>query len=177
EGQGTVGLEIMEDAVEKIDYIFIPIGGGGLAAGVGAIVKALSPETKIIGVEPVGAPAMKISLERGENTLLEKIDKFVDGAAVMKVGDIPFKLCQEFLEEVALVAEGKVCSTILKLYDEEAIVVEPAGALTIAVLDSYKDKIAGKNVVCIVSGSNNDITRMAEIKERSLLYESLKHYF
>lgn len=177
EGQGTVGLEIMEDAVEKIDYLFIPIGGGGLAAGVGAIVKALSPETKIIGVEPVGAPAMKISLERGENTLLEKIDKFVDGAAVMKVGDIPFKICQEFLEEVALVAEGKVCSTILKLYDEEAIVVEPAGALTIAVLDSYKDKIAGKNVVCIVSGSNNDITRMAEIKERSLLYESLKHYF
>lgn len=177
EGQGTVGLEILEDTEEKIDYLLIPIGGGGLAAGVGTVFKALSPETKIIGVEPLGAPAMKRSLERGENTPMEKIDKFVDGAAVMKVGDIPFKLCQEFLEKVTLVPEGKVCSTILKLYDEEAIVVEPAGALTIAALDSLKEEIAGKNVVCIVSGSNNDITRMAEIKERSLLFEGLKHYF
>lgn len=177
EGQGTVGLEILEDFKGKIDYLFVPIGGGGLASGVGAVFKNLSPDTKIIGVEPEGAPAMKTSLEKGKNTALAKIDKFVDGAAVMKVGDIPFKLCQEYLEEVVLVPEGKVCSTILKLYNEEAIVVEPAGALTIAALDLYKDKIVRKNVVCVVSGSNNDITRTAEIKERSLLYEGLKHYF
>lgn len=177
EGQGTVGQEILEDANDNIDYLFIPVGGGGLAAGVGAVFHHLSPETKIIGIEPAGAPAMKVSIENGHNTPLKKIDKFVDGAAVMKVGDITFQLCREYLEEVALVPEGKVCSTILKMYDEEAIVVEPAGALTIAVLDDFKDKIAGKNVVCIVSGSNNDIARMGEIKERSLLYEGLKHYF
>ncbi len=177
EGQGTVGQEILEDVNDNIDYLFIPVGGGGLAAGVGAVFHHLSPETKIIGIEPAGAPAMKVSIENGHNTPLKKIDKFVDGAAVMKVGDITFQLCREYLEEVALVPEGKVCSTILKMYDEEAIVVEPAGALTIAALDDFKDKIAGKNVVCIVSGSNNDIARMGEIKERSLLYEGLKHYF
>ncbi len=177
EGQGTVGLEIMEDAKASIDYLFLPIGGGGLAAGVGTVFRALSPTTKIIGVEPTGAPAMKTSLERGVNTALAHIDKFVDGAAVMKVGDLTFKCCQELLEEVVLVPEGKVCSSILKLYNEEAIVVEPAGALSIAALEQFKDEIAGKNVVCVVSGSNNDITRMAEIKERSLLYEGLKHYF
>ena len=177
EGQATVGLEIINDAVEKIDYLFVPIGGGGLASGVGAVFNQLRPETKIIGIEPEGAPAMKNSLALGVNTALGKIDKFVDGAAVMKVGDITFKLCQEYLHDVALVPEGKVCSTILKLYNEEAIVVEPAGALTIAALDLFKEQIAGKNVVCVVSGSNNDITRTAEIKERSLLYEGLKHYF
>lgn len=177
EGQGTVGQEILEDLSDKIDYLFIPIGGGGLAAGVGAVFHQLSPDTKIIGIEPEGAPAMKVSIENGYNTPLKKIDKFVDGAAVMKVGDITFQLCKQYLEEVALIPEGKVCSTILKMYDEEAIVVEPAGALTIAALDDFKDKINGKNVVCIVSGSNNDIARMGEIKERSLLYEGLKHYF
>jgi len=177
EGQGTVGLEILEDIPDRIDFLLVPIGGGGLAAGVGAVFKALSPDTKIIGIEPAGAPAMKFSLEKGVNTALESIDKFVDGAAVMKVGDLPYELCKDFLEEVITVPEGKVCSTILDLYNEEAIIVEPAGALTIAALDSLKDRIKGKKVVCIVSGSNNDITRTAEIKERSLLYEGLKHYF
>jgi len=177
EGQGTVGLEILEDAQGSIDFLFVPIGGGGLASGVGAVFNKLSPATKIIGIEPEGAPAMQRSLEAGVNTALKEIDKFVDGAAVMKVGDLTFQCCRKFLQEVAVVPEGKVCSTILKLYNEEAIVVEPAGALTIAALEQYKDLIAGKNVVCVVSGSNNDITRTAEIKERSLLYEGLKHYF
>ena len=161
EGQGTVGLEILEDSTEKLDYLFLPVGGGGLASGVGAVFRALSPHTKIIGIEPEGAPAMKNALARGENVALEKIDKFVDGAAVLKVGDLTFKLCQEYLDQVALVPEGKVCSTILKLYNEEAIVVEPAGALTIAALAYFRDEIKGKNVVCVVSGSNNDITRTA----------------
>jgi len=176
-GQGTVGLEIIEAVKKKIDYLFVPVGGGGLASGIAIYFKALSPETKIIGVEPAGAPAMKNSLEKGENITLDQIDKFVDGAAVQRVGDLNFEICQEYLDDVILVPEGKVCTTILSLYNEEAIVVEPAGALSVSALDFYKDKIQGKTVVCIVSGSNNDIDRMQEIKERSLIYEGLKHYF
>lgn len=177
EGQGTVGYEMLLDAADPIDYLFLPVGGGGLAAGVGSYFKQISPETKIIGVEPEGAPAMKVSLERGENVVLERIDKFVDGAAVKKVGDLTFSICQQVLDDVITIPEGKVCDTILKLYNEEAIVVEPAGALAISALDFYKDKIKGKNVSCIVSGGNNDITRMEEIKERALLHNGLKHYF
>lgn len=176
-GQGTVGLEILRDAPEPIDYIFLAIGGGGLAAGVGSYIKQLSPQTKIIGVEPEGAPAMKLSLEQNELVWLEKIDKFVDGAAVQQVGNLTLDICKEVVEEVILVPEGKVCSTILQLYNEEAIVVEPAGALSIAALDYYKEQIEGKNVVVVLSGSNNDIMRTEEIKERSLLFDGLKHYF
>ncbi|UFH36825.1 threonine ammonia-lyase IlvA [Flavobacterium acetivorans] len=176
-GQGTVGLEILESFKEPIDYVFVPIGGGGLAAGLSEVFKELSPNTKIIGVEPEGAPSMKTAIAAGVNTPLESIDKFVDGAAVKQVGNMTFEICQKNLDAIILVPEGKVCTTILRLYNEEAMVVEPAGALTIAALDFYKDEIKGKNVVCIVSGSNNDIERTAEIKERSLLYEGLMHYF
>ncbi|WP_338409477.1 threonine ammonia-lyase IlvA [uncultured Flavobacterium sp.] len=176
-GQGTVGLEILNASMKPIDYIFVPVGGGGLSAGLCTVFSELSPNTKIIGVEPLGAPAMKTSLDHGVNTPLKTIDKFVDGAAVKQVGDLTFEICKKYLHDVILVPEGKVCSTILRLYNEEAMVVEPAGALAIAALDFYKEKIKGKNVVCIVSGSNNDIERTAEIKERSLLYEGLMHYF
>lgn len=176
-GQGTVGLEILESLETPIDYVFVPIGGGGLASGLSTVFKQLSPNTKIIGVEPEGAPSMKTAIETGINTPLETIDKFVDGAAVKQVGDFTFAICQKNIDAIILVPEGKVCTTILRLYNEEAMVVEPAGALTIAALDFYKDEIKGKNVVCIVSGSNNDIERTAEIKERSLFYEGLKHYF
>lgn len=163
--------------LKPIDYIFVPIGGGGLISGLVTVFKELSPKTKIIGVEPMGAPAMKTSIEKDENTYLPIIDKFVDGAAVKQVGALNFEICKDKIDEIVLVPEGKVCTTILRLYNEEAMVVEPAGALAIAALDFYKDKIKGKNVVCIVSGSNNDIERTEEIKERSLLYEGLKHYF
>ena len=176
-GQGTVALEVLTDAEEPIDYLFVPIGGGGLAAGVCTVFKALSPNTIIIGVEPEGAPSMKTSIANGVNTTLEHIDKFVDGAAVKRVGDLTFDICKDILNQVITIPEGKVCSTILSLYNEEAMVVEPAGALTISALDFFKEEIKGKNVVCIVSGSNNDITRTEEIKERSLVYEGLKHYF
>lgn len=176
-GQGTVGLEILDDYHEPIDYVFIPIGGGGLASGLSTVFKQLSPNTKIIGVEPQGAPSMKTSIANHKNTPLDTIDKFVDGAAVKQVGDLTFDICQKKLDDIILVPEGKVCTTILRLYNEEAMVVEPAGALTIAALDFYKKEIKGKTVVCIVSGSNNDIERTAEIKERSLLYEGLMHYF
>ena len=148
-----------------------------MAAGLSEVFKHLSPNTKIIGVEPEGAPSMKTAIANGKNTPLETIDKFVDGAAVKQVGDITFEICSKNLDDIILVPEGKVCTTILRLYNEEAMVVEPAGALTIAALDFYKDQIKGKTVVCIVSGSNNDIERTAEIKERSLLYEGLMHYF
>ena len=176
-GQGTVALEVLADAEKPIDYLFVPIGGGGLAAGVCTVFKELSPTTIIIGVEPEGAPSMKTSIANGVNTTLEHIDKFVDGAAVKRVGDLTFNICKDILNQVITIPEGKVCSTILSLYNEEAMVVEPAGALTISALDFFKEEIKGKNVVCIVSGSNNDITRTEEIKERSLVYEGLKHYF
>jgi threonine dehydratase len=176
EGQATVGVEILEDQ-PRVDYIFIPVGGGGLSAGVGSYFKTFSPQTKIIGVEPAGAPSMYEAKLAGKPVALESIDRFVDGAAVKRVGDLTFSICKEVLDDMHLVAEGKICSTILKLYNEDAIVVEPAGALSIAVLDDYAEEIKGKNIVCIVSGSNNDIDRMQEIKERSLQYEGLKHYF
>lgn len=177
EGQATIGLDILQDTTRHIDYLFIPIGGGGLAAGVGSLFKTLSPYTKIIGVEPEGAPAMKKSVEAGTIVELSRIDKFVDGAAVQRVGDITFPICRDLLDDIITVPEGKICTTILRLYNEDAIVVEPAGALSITALDFYRKEIKGKHVVCIVSGSNNDIIRTEEIKERSLLYEGLKHYF
>ena len=120
---------------------------------------------------------MKAAFDAGYPVTLEHIDRFVDGAAVKRVGELTYSICRNVLDEMHLVPEGKVCSTILKLYNEDALVVEPAGALSIASLDAYSTDIKGKNVVCIVSGSNNDIDRMQEIKERSLQYEGLKHYF
>src|SRR5690606_31691095 len=177
EGQGTIGLEILSQTSEPIDYVFVSIGGGGLVAGVASYVKSISPSTQIIGVEPEGAPAMKKSLEAGKVVTLDEIDKFVDGAAVKQVGELTFKICRELLDDIVLVPEGKACTTILELYNDSAIVLEPAGALPISALDFYRDKIKCKNVVCIVSGGNNDIDRMQEMKERSLIYEGLKHYF
>jgi threonine dehydratase len=176
-GQGTVGMEIMNSMDEQTDYVFASIGGGGLAAGVGTYIKSISPATKLIGVEPAGAASMKESIMRDDVITLDNIDKFVDGAAVKQVGLLTYEICKEVIDEIALVPEGKVCTTILELYNENAIVAEPAGALPIAALDFYREEIKGKNVVCIISGGNNDIDRMQEIKERSLIHEGLKHYF
>ena len=176
EGQATVALEILED-LSVIDYLLVPVGGGGLASGVGTYFKTYSPKTRIIGLEPEGAPSMVEAFKAGQPVTLDKIDRFVDGAAVKRTGDLTFSICREMLDALDLVPEGRICSTILRLYNEDAIVVEPAGALSIAGLENLKDSIRGKNVVCIVSGSNNDIDRMPEIKERSLQYEGLKHYF
>lgn len=176
-GQGTVGLEILKASVQPIDYLFLPIGGGGLASGVASVFKQLSPETKLIGVEPEGAPAMKRSIEEDKHLVLQDIDKFVDGAAVQAVGKKTFQVCKHLLDQVVTVPEGEICATMLELYNREAIVVEPAGALSVAALDQFKDDLKGKNVVCVLSGSNNDISRMEEIKERALLHEGLKHYF
>ena len=177
EGQATVGLEILNQSEKPIDYIFVPVGGGGLASGLSTIFKQLSPNTKIIGVEPEGAPSMLSSIEQDKIVELKKIERFVDGAAVRKVGEKTFAICKENLDDMITVPEGKICQTILDLYNKDAIVVEPAGALSISALDFYADDIKNKNVVCVVSGSNNDITRTPEIKERALVYANLKHYF
>ena len=131
------------------------------------ILKHILPKQKLLVLEPEGAPSMYEALKAGHPVTLINIERFVDGAAVKRVGDLTFSICKEVLDDMHLVPEGKICSTILKLYNEDAIVVEPAGALSIAALDDYAEEIKGKNVVCIVSGSNNDIDRMQEIKERS----------
>lgn len=176
-GQGTIAIEILNASENPVDYVFGAIGGGGMMSGVGTYIKCLSPETQIIGVEPLGACSMKQSLDHNEVVTLNTIDKFVDGAAVKRVGDLTFEICRKVLDDIIVVSEGKVCTAILELYNDSAIVAEPAGALSIAALDDYKDKIKGKTIVCIISGGNNDIERTPEIKERSLLDQGLKHYF
>ncbi|RUT30466.1 threonine dehydratase [Paenibacillus zeisoli] len=176
-GNGTIGMEIMEGLSSPADYVFVTIGGGGLAAGVGSYVKMVSPQTKVIGVEPLGAASMSEALKEKEVVTLATIDKFVDGAAVKRVGDLTYQICSSVLDDILMVPEGKACTSILELYNDNAIVVEPAGALPVAALDLYREEIRGKTVVCVISGGNNDIDRMQEIKERSLIYEGLKHYF
>ena len=177
EGQATLGLEILEQAQDKIDYLVFPIGGGGLAAGLITVFSDLSPSTQLIGVEPEGAASMSFALDCGINSELKSIEKFVDGAAVKKVGDLTFSVCENALNEVIKVPSGKICETIIDLYNYEAIVAEPAGALSISGLDQLQTKMKGKNVVCVLSGGNNDIARMEEIKEKAAIYRGVKHYF
>jgi threonine dehydratase len=162
----------LEDIDLPIDYIFGAIGGGGFLSGVSALFKQLSPETKIIGVEPAGAASMYNSFQKGKVTQFENMDPFVDGAAVGKPGTLTFDILRQCVEEILVVPEGKVCTTILELYNNEGIVTEPAGALTLAALDFYKDKIKGKTIVAVISGGNNDINRTDEIKKRSQEYEA-----
>lgn len=176
-GQGTVAVEIMNDIEEPIDYVFASIGGGGLMSGISTYIKNLSPHTKMIGAEPAGAASMKASIDAQKVVPLATIDKFVDGAAVKCVGNLNYDICNNYLENIVSVPEGKVCTAILDLYNEHAIIAEPAGALPIAALDFYKNEIKGKCVVCVISGGNNDIGRMQEIKEKSMIYEGLLYYF
>ncbi|WP_435924071.1 threonine ammonia-lyase IlvA [Paenibacillus sp. DYY-L-2] len=176
-GNGTIAMEIMESLDAPADFVFVTIGGGGLVSGVGTYFKTVSPETKLIGVEPSGAASMAESIKQKKVVTLESIDKFVDGAAVKRVGDLNYAISASLLDDIVKVPEGKACTTILELYNDSAIVVEPAGALPVSALDMYREQIRGKTVVCIVSGGNNDIDRMQEMKERSLIYEGLKHYF
>jgi len=176
-GQGTVALEMLEDLDAPLDYLFIPVGGGGLAAGLGQVFWSKSSKTKLIGVEAVGAPALKRSLEAGKIVELDEIDTFTDGVAVRSVGDFTFPICRDYLDEVVLVPEGLISQNILKLYNENAIVAEPAGALALSAVELMKDKLKGKRVGVIISGGNNDITRFPDFRERALLYSRLKHYF
>ncbi|MFD1466750.1 threonine ammonia-lyase IlvA [Hymenobacter caeli] len=178
EGQATVGLEILKAAHHQpIDFCFLPIGGGGLASGVASVFRQLSPLTRLVGVQPLGAPSMHDAIRAGRRQALASLDTFVDGAAVKCPGELTFEICQALLDEVHLVPEGQVCEDLLKMYNEEGMVLEPAGTLTISALHAYADQIRSKTVVCVVSGSNNDITRMEDIKERAQRHQGLKHYF
>jgi len=177
EGQGTVGLELLSQSKNPIDYIFLPVGGGGLAAGVSSYIKAISPSTKIIGVEPLGAPSMTEAFKKNKVVILDSITTFVDGASVKKVGDLNFPICKKYLDKLLLIDEGHVCSKILQMYNEHGFIIEPAGVLSLCALDTMGHDIKNKNVICIVSGGNSDVFRMPDILERSLVYEGLKHYF
>ncbi|PTK74861.1 threonine dehydratase [Staphylococcus haemolyticus] len=180
-GQGTLAKEILNQSSNDsitFDYLFAAIGGGGLISGISTYMNQYSPQTKIIGVEPSGASSMYESVVvQNKIVTLDHIDKFVDGASVARVGDITYDIAKKFVDDYIQVDEGAVCSTILDMYSKQAIVAEPAGALSVSALEHYKEKIKGKTVVCVVSGGNNDINRMKEIEERSLLYEEMKHYF
>lgn len=180
-GQGTLAKEILNQSSNDsitFDYLFAAIGGGGLISGISTYMNQYSPQTKIIGVEPSGASSMYESVVvQNKIVTLDHIDKFVDGASVARVGDITYDIAKKFVDDYIQVDEGAVCSTILDMYSKQAIVAEPAGALSVSALEQYKEIIKGKTVVCVVSGGNNDINRMKEIEERSLLYEEMKHYF
>ena len=177
EWQATIALEILEQTSKKLDYVLVPVGGGGLVSGILTVFKLLSPHTKIIGVEPEGAPSMREALNLGERISLKYIDRFVDGAALRQVDAIPFEICKDSLDEMITVAEGKICQTILDLYNKEGIVAEPAGALAIAGLEALSIDLQDKQIALLLCGGNNDILRMPEISERALLYAKLKHYF
>ncbi|MFT4533251.1 MAG: threonine dehydratase [Saprospiraceae bacterium] len=176
-GQGTIAKEMLEQLDEPLDYLLVAVGGGGLLSGVGSYFKQMSPKTKVIAVEAEGAAALNASILAGKLTRLDKIDSFADGIAVKEIGDLTFQIIQEVIDVNITVPEGAICSAILKLYNEEAIVVEPAGAVSIAALDQLRDKIKGKSVGVIVCGGNNDVNRTQEITERALLHEGKKHYF
>ena len=179
-GQGTVAYEILEEAdrqAVRFDSILVPVGGGGLIAGVSAYIKDQSPEMKVIGVEANGARSMKAAFEKGRPVKLAEIDKFADGIAVQKVGKTTYEVARKYVDKLIGVDEGWISETIIDLYSKQGIVAEPAGAATIAALDVLKDQIKGQTICCIISGGNNDINRMPEMEERALIYEGIKHYF
>jgi threonine dehydratase len=176
-GQGTVGVEIAGQLSSAPDMIVAPIGGGGLISGLAVYAEQYFPATELIGVEPAGAACMREALQAGQTVTLPKIDTFVDGAAVKTAGQHNFRICQRLVREILPVAEGKVCTEMIALYQNDGIIVEPAGALSIAALSLLGERLRGKKVVCVLSGGNNDITRYPEIIERSLIDQGLKHYF
>jgi threonine dehydratase len=175
-GQGTVGYEILED-LPDVEVFVVPIGGGGLISGIGAYVKHKNPAIQIIGVDPYGAPKMVEALKAGYPKVLDRIDNFIDGVAVKKAGDLTFEFVKKYVDKVIATHEGKVCTTMIELYQNEGLITEPAGAISVAALEQLSEQIKGKKVVCIISGGNNDISRYPEVIDRSLIYEGLKHYF
>ena len=174
-GQGTIAYEAFEQ-LPKIDYIIVPVGGGGLISGIGSYTKSFSPETKIIAVEPEGAASLTLALEKGKPEELTEITKFIDGASVKRIGDVSFDIAKDVVDQVITVPDGSVCSTIMELFNNDGIVAEPAGAMSIAALSHVDIDFKDKNVLCILSGGNNDWGRLSVIEEKSLLYEGLKHY-
>ncbi|WP_184732693.1 threonine ammonia-lyase IlvA [Saccharopolyspora phatthalungensis] len=176
-GQGTVGLEIAEQHDGPIDTVIVPVGGGGLLAGVVLWLKEHFPEVRVIGAEPAGAASMRAALDHGGPVALPSVDTFVDGAAVGRVGDVGFRVVRELVDELVAVPEGAVCTEMIELYQTEGIIAEPAGALASAAARLPLERPAKGPVVCVVSGGNNDLSRYGEVVERSLVHEGLRHYF
>lgn len=179
-GQGTIAVEVLADAKKAdlhIDQVYVAIGGGGLISGISTYIKGSDPSTEVVGVEPTGASSMQAAFDAHKPVALAEIDTFVDGTAVKKVGGLTYQTTKRNVDRLCQVPEGQVCNTILDLYTKSAIVAEPAGALSIAALELNQDQIAGKTVVCVLSGGNNDINRMQEIEERSLIYNQQQLYY
>lgn len=179
-GQGTVAVEILEEADRQgvaFDAVLVPVGGGGLISGVSTYLKNQAPEIKIVGVEASGARSMKAAFDKGRPIRLDHIDKFADGIAVQKVGMNTYEVARKYVDCLVGVDEGWISETIIDLYSKQGIVAEPAGAASIAALEGMKEQIKGKTICCIISGGNNDINRMPEMEERSLIYAGVKHYF
>lgn len=176
-GQGTVVLDIVEQLGRAPDVVVVPVGGGGLIAGMASWLHVTHPTTRLIGVEPAGAPSMTEALRAGHPVELAAMDGFVDGAAVRRVGEVTFPVVRDHVERMVLAPEGRVCTEMLDLYQVEGIVAEPAGALAPAVVGQGVEVGADDVVVAIISGGNNDVSRYGEIVERSLIHEGLKHYF
>jgi threonine dehydratase len=176
-GQGTLGVELLEQIKGPIDYLVVPVGGGGLVAGVGTYLKTKQPTVTIVGVEPAGAASMTAALKSGKPVTLNSIEKFVDGAAVKTVGEKTFALAKDCLDSILTVPEGHICQEMVDLYQSDGIITEPAGALSVSALEQLRERVAGKTVVCVVSGGNNDISRYPEVMERALIHRGLKHYF
>lgn len=176
-GQGTTAIELSEQWPGHIDTVVVPVGGGGLIAGIAVWLKEHRPDTHIVGAEPAGAASMTAALAHGGPVALAEVDTFVDGAAVGKVGSLTYPIVRDLVDEMVTVAEGAVCTEMLDLYQSEGIIAEPAGALASAAAREHLQGRATGAVVCIVSGGNNDVSRYAEVVERSLLHEGLRHYF
>ncbi|GAA0343526.1 threonine ammonia-lyase IlvA [Micropruina glycogenica] len=175
-GQGTVAAEIVAQLGRAPDTLIVPVGGGGMIAGCLTWLAERHPGTKVVGAEPSGAASMSIALEAGRPRDLPKLDTFVDGAAVRRVGELTFAIAQRFKPHMFSVPEGRICSEMLALYQSDGVIAEPAGALASAALGVYRPS-AARVVVAVVSGGNNDLSRYAEIEERALVYEGRKHYF
>jgi threonine dehydratase len=176
-GQGTVGKEIHDALQGKVSVVIVPIGGGGLASGVASYLKERNRSISIVGAEPAGSPSMYEALKQGRVVTLDELHTFVDGAAVRRTGQLTFELVRANVDRVVLVPEGRICTTMIELYQNEGIITEPAGALALSALEDAAKDIKGKTVVCVLSGGNNDILRYPEIMERSLVYQGRKHYF
>jgi threonine dehydratase len=176
-GQGTVGLEVVEQLGFVPDVMVVPVGGGGLVAGIASWARERHPEMRIVGVEPAGAACMAAALAAGEPVSIDAVDSFVDGAAVRQAGFITYPLVRDSGTDLTTVAEGAVCTEMLAMYQSDGVIAEPAGALATAALGNTVKIEPGQSVVCIVSGGNNDVSRYGEILERSLVHEGLKHYF
>lgn len=176
-GQGTVMLEAVQQLGRAPDVAVVPVGGGGLAAGSAIALDGLGASTRLLGVQPAGAPAMVRSLEAGHQVTVDIEDDFVDGAVVRTPGRLSLAVVGDLVHDMVIVDEGAVCTAMLDLYQEEGIIAEPAGALAVAAIDQLGDRLAGTTVICVLSGGNNDVARYGEIVERSLVHRGLKHYF